>query len=198
MIRVSEYKAAEKGKLHLSFDNGTTMMLYRSEASKFHLQQDAALSESEFSCLLHDVVGKRAKKRALHLLEQMDRTEHQLRQKLALGGYPQECIDSAIAYVKSYHYLDDYRYACTFVRYAQEKMSRRQILGKLSAKGISREVMSRALEDTYEASETEQIRELLQKRRFVPGQSDETEFRRTYQYLMRRGFSSGDVLRAMK
>jgi regulatory protein len=147
---------------------------------------------------MDEVVGKRAKKRALHLLEQMDRTEHQLRQKLVRGGYPQSCIDGAVDYVKSYHYLDDYRYACTFVRCSQERMSRLRMKQKLTEKGIARDLIERAIDETCESVETDQIARLLQKRHFNADGTDEKEFRRTYQYLLRRGYSGSEVLRVMR
>ena len=40
----------------------------------------------------------------------MDRSERKLREKLTQGGYPDCCVDAAIDYVKSFHYLDDYRF----------------------------------------------------------------------------------------
>ena len=153
------------------------------------------------------MVGKRAKKRAMHLLERMDRTEKQLRDKLEDGKYPQVCIDEAIAYVRKYHYIDDmryarnyisYRYACTFIRYSQEKMSRLQLKMKLTQKGVPRDVIEKALEEEYSGEESAQIARLLEKRKFVAEEADEREFQRTYQYLLRRGFRSSDILKVMK
>jgi len=198
MITVAECSHRDKGKIDVRFDNGTEVALYRSEARQFELQEASSITEEEFDRLVGEVVGKRAKKRAMYLLERMDRTEYQLRQKLTDGGYPQVCVDAAIDYVKSFHYLDDYRYACTFVRCAQEKMSRRQIKIKLSHKGIAGEMIEQALAEEYEADEQEQIQALLQKRHFVSEKSDVKEFQRTYQYLMRRGFPSSEILKAMR
>ena len=132
------------------------------------------------------------------LLEQMDRTEQQLREKLKQGGYPQACIDLALEYVKSFHYVDDYRYACTYINYRQDRMSRYQLKVKLYGKGIPGELIDRALEECYEGDEQEQIIRLLEKKKFDAQNSDPKEFTRVYQYLMRRGFRSNDVLRAMK
>ena len=134
----------------------------------------------------------------MHLLEQMDRTEQQLREKLKQGGYPQACIDLALEYVKSFHYVDDYRYACTYINYRQDRMSRYQLKVKLYGKGVSGELIDRALEECYEGDEQDQIIRLLEKKKFDAQNSDQKEFTRVYQYLMRRGFRSNDVLRAMK
>lgn len=79
-------------------------------------------------------------------------TEQQLREKLKQGGYPQACIDLALEYVKSFHYVDDYRYACTYINYRQDRMSRYQLKVKLYGKGVPGEVIDRALEECYEGT----------------------------------------------
>lgn len=198
MITVTEYESLGKGKLRVRFDNEAELILYRGEVKQWKLREEAQISEEEYQKLLTEVVGKRAKKRAMHLLERMDRTEKQLRDKLEDGKYPQVCIDEAIAYVRKYHYIDDYRYACTFIRYSQEKMSRLQLKMKLAQKGVPRDLIDRALEEEYSGEESVQIARLLEKRKFVAREADDREFQRTYQYLLRRGFRSSDILRVMK
>lgn len=198
MIIVKEIEAVGKGRYRVKFDTGVTCLLYRKEMSSFSIEKGKEITAQQYQKLLEEVVGKRAKKRALHLLEQMDRTEKQLRDKLLANEYPQSCIDGAIAYVKGFHYLDDSRYASNYVRFSQEKMSRVQMKQKLMQKGIASSVIADAIEEEYVADEMEQIMALLQKRKFVPEEADEKEFQRTYQYVMRRGFKSSDILKAMK
>ena len=198
MILVRKIETTGKGRYRVTFDTGVTCLLYRKEISGFSIEENAAIEEQQYQKLLEDVVGKRAKKRALHLLEQMDRTERQLRDKLLANEYPQSCIDGAIEYVKGFHYLDDARYASNYVRFSQEKMSRVCMKQKLMQKGIASSVIEEAIEEGYVADEMEQIMALLRKRRFDPEEADEKEFQRTYQYVMRRGFKSSDILKAMK
>ena len=198
MIIVKEIEAVGKGRYRVKFDTGVTCLLYRKEMSSFSIEKGKKITAQQYQELLEEVVGKRAKKRALHLLEQMDRTEKQLRDKLLANEYPQSCIDEAIAYVKGFHYLDDSRYASNYVRFSQEKMSRVQMKQKLMQKGIASSVIANAIEEEYVADEMEQIMALLRKRKFVPEEADEKEFQRTYQYVMRRGFKSSDILKARK
>ena len=156
------------------------------------------ISEADYEKLITEVVGKRAKKRALHLLEQMDRSERKLREKLTQGGYPDCCVDAAIDYVKSFHYLDDYRFASTYVRYHQDSLSRRQLEQKLMTKGIGRDDINCAIDSEYTADEEKHIAKLLEKKHYDPDNCDEKEFRRIYQFLMRRGFKSSQILSAMR
>ena len=88
MIEITGYENIGKGKYRTTFDNGTTCVLYCTEAVRYSIMEGAFISEADYEKLITEVVGKRAKKRALHLLEQMDRSERKLREKLTQGGYP--------------------------------------------------------------------------------------------------------------
>lgn len=197
-ITVTKMEAVGKGKIRVSFDTGLSCLLYRGEIRSLGIREADGIDGDTYDRMLQEVLGKRAKKRAMHLLERMDRTKKQLYDKLLEGEYPADCIEEAIAYVESYHYIDDARYACNYVRYAQEKKSRMRIRQELLKKGVSSELIDAALEEEFCSDEEEQIKELLIKKKYDPEHSDEKEFRRTYSFLLRRGFRSGDILKAMK
>ena len=196
-IRIVRIEKLGNGKRKFHFEDKESLILYYSETRGCELEEDSYISHETYEYLLTEIVGKRAKKRALHLLEQMDRTEQQLREKLMLSEYPMRCVDEAINYVKSFHYLDDERYAETFTRYKKEKMSRQQIKQKLMMKGIARDIISNAIEEEYDVDESVHIRGLLEKKQFSKDNADEGEFRRVYNFLLRRGFRSSDILREM-
>lgn len=198
MVAVNNYEALGKGRYRVAFDNGVSCILYRSEAAQLSIEVQCSLTDENYDYLINEIVGKRAKKRAMHILEQMDRTEHQLREKLAKGEYPQECIDSAVEYVKKYRYLDDERFASSYVRYHQEKLSRQQLSVKLTQKGVSKDIIAEALKMEYEADDGEKIRNLLSKRHFDPDNTDRQENNKIYQYILRRGFKSSDILKEMR
>ena len=197
-IEILQVEVLGKGKCRVTFGNGTVCLMYKSEMRSFSITEGAYITEEDFEKLLSEVIGKRAKKRAMYLLEQMDRTEKQLREKLLSNEYPPSCIEDAIAYVKSFHYLDDYRYACDMIRYSNERMSRGQLRQKLLSKGVPRDLIEAAMEEEYRADELEQIQKLLKKRKYDPEQNDQKEMQKTYQFLLRRGFKSCDILKAMK
>ena len=156
------------------------------------------MPEETYQVILHMVLGKRATKLAMHLLERQEKTERQLREKLLLNSYPPEAIEDAIDYVKRYHYLDDERYAKTFILFHQEKRSRARLKTDLYKRGIAPEIIEGALEEVFSSDERDQIKELLSKRRFPKAPGDEKEFRKNYQFLLRRGFKGSDILPVMK
>ena len=198
MVVVKEYEPMGKGKYRAVFDNGVSCVLYRSEAARFSLKTGSFLNEEQYSTLIEEIIGKRAKRRAMHILEQMDRTEHELREKLTKSEYPEECTDAAIEYVKKYKYIDDERYAFNYVRFHQEKLSKQQLTVKLSQKGVNKELITAALESEYEADDEEKIRTLLEKKHYDYEKMDRKECNRVYQYILRRGFKSNDILKVMR
>ncbi len=137
---------------------------------------------------------KRARHRALHILERSDRTEQELRTKL-LQNYKPEAVEDAVAYVKQYHYLDDMRYAVNYLNSRGRVKSRRQVEQELLyKKGIARETLEAAIQEAEPQDEREQIRLWMEKKQICPETASKEELRRFYLFLMRRGFRSEDIL----
>lgn len=198
MTYIEEIADYKQGKSKVCLEDGTVWILYKGELRTYRLKAGMEISEALYYEIQVEVIGKRAKKRALHLLEKMDRTEAVLREKLRQSEYPTEAVDAAIEYVKSFRYLDDLRYAKNFIRSYQESRSRKRLQMDLLAKGISKELMEQAFEEEYEGEETQLIHQLLEKRGYDGNNADFKEQRRIYAFLMRKGFRSEDILKAMK
>ena len=68
----------------------------------------------------------RAKKKAMSLLNYNDRTEWELMDRLSGAGFSEEAVNGAMEYVKSFHYIDDERYAMRFASiYCQSRSQKR-------------------------------------------------------------------------
>lgn len=197
-ILVLSEEAMSKGKIRVRLDTGLTCILYRSEQRQINAYEGSSITLEQYEILVHEILGKRATKRAMHLLEKMDRTEYKLREKLSEGGYPDEAIEDAIGYVKRYHYLDDERYARNYVFLAQDRKSRKKLSIELYQRGIKKELIDRILEEEYDADEEKQICQLLEKRGFDPKTCSEKERQKLYQFLLRRGFQSSDICKVMR
>ena len=198
MTYIEEIADDKQGKKRVYLENGTVWILYKSEMRAYRLKSGMEISEELYQEIQVEVIEKRAKKRALHLLEQMDRTEAGLREKLRQNEYPPEAVDKAIEYVKSFHYLDDLRYAKNFIRNYQGARSRRRLQMDLFSKGISKELIEQALEEEYKGEEAQIIQQLLKKRGYDGNKADFKEQRRIYAFLVRKGFRNEDILNAMK
>lgn len=126
------------------------------------------------------------------------KTEAQLRRKLEESEYPKEAVESAIAYVTSYGYLDDRRYAEHYIEWKKQGKGKARLKMELVQKGISREIIEEVLESTDFGETREMIRQIILKKRKTDIPMNEKEKQRIYGFLMRKGFSSSDILAVMR
>ena len=143
---------------------------------------------------MEKLLPKRATMRAMNLLKSRPYTEYQLRQKLSMGGYPQDAQEKAISYVKSYHYIDDRQYAMDYIEYHQESKTKQKLLQSLMSKGLSKELILECFDeivgDRKKELEEEQILKILRKKNYDPEQWTFEEKQRLMASLYRKGFSS--------
>ena len=185
-----------KGRYRVCLQGEADLVLYGKELKQFGIAEGTDLSPEQYRRILEEVLIPRARKRAMHILERMDQTTAQLREKLQRSQYPEPVVEDAIAYVASFHYIDDERFARNFIRAYQQSRSRLRISQDLQGKGIDRDLIDRCLEE-YEVSETDQIRELLRRKGYDQGARDRKQQDKMYRFLMQRGYRSEDIRRAL-
>lgn len=195
---IREIRPITKKKFQIVTDGQLAFVLYGGELSRYRLQEGGELTETVYREICTEILVKRARRRALHLLTARDLTEKQLLEKLRRDGHPQEIAEDALEYVRGYHYVDDARYADSYVRAMQGKKSRKSIGFELERRGVPREIVCQVLEEAGEGSEAEMIRALITKRAGEPHPMEAAELRRVYAYLLRRGFESGEITRELE
>lgn len=190
---VSKIEELTKTRYKVFIDGEFAFVLYKGELSRYHLKEEAPITEEVYEAL-YKLVVKRGKLRALHLLNDMGRTEYQLRDKLDKGGYPKGIVEEVLAYVKSFGYIDDRNYARNFILAKKASKSKKQIQALLLQKGVSSEIISEIFlecygeEDVYDA-----IEKALLRRRFDSDAEDEKYLQKHLMYLARKGFAYGDI-----
>lgn len=198
MLRICSIEKQSAGRYRILLEDGTAFPLYGKELAAYGIEEDGFLKEDDFQEIITVLLPKRARSRAMHLLQSMDRTESQLREKLSSGGYPQEIVEDAVEYVRRFHYIDDVRYAVAYMEYRKESRSLRQMEQELYRKGISRESFAAAREQIDEPDEEQQIRCLLQKKGYCPKTSDQKEKERFIRFLLRRGYGISAIQRVIR
>lgn len=193
---ITRVEELTKGKRRVWLENQPPFVLYRGELRQLELAEGGEVSAEQYQEILEEILVPRARKRAMHLLEQMDRTEAQLREKLAQGEYPEAAVEAAVAYVKGFHYIDDFRYACSYIRYRCDSRSSRQLRMELARKGVPRHLIEEAMEAEYGCEdEGEKILRWMEKKHYDAQGAQQKERQRMYQFLMRKGFRTEDIMR---
>ena len=197
-MEITKVQALTKQKYRIFLDGESAFAVYKGELSRYHLEEGAVLPPEVYEELVNRVLKKRATLRAMHILERTDKTEAQLRRKLEESEYPKEAVESAIAYVTSYGYLDDRRYAEHYIEWKKQGKGKARLKMELVQKGISREIIEEVLESTDFGETREMIRQIILKKRKTDIPMNEKGKQRLYGFLMRKGFSSSDILAVMR
>ena len=192
---ITAIEAGENKKYKIYLNDEPAFELYKSEIKSCNLVKGMELEEELHNRILYEIVGKRAKKRAMHILEKRDKTEQQLREKLIENRYPTEAVEVAIAYVKSYGYIDDTSYARRYIECKSKSKSRKQLKMELYTKGISNEILCQVLEE-MENDEGETIKALILKKSKTPWLLEDNAKKKLQMSLMRKGFAYSEIDRA--
>ena len=196
---VTNVESLTKTKFIVEVDGKFAFVLYKGELKRFGVTQGVELSEMIYQQIRTEIVLKRAKLRAMHLLTDTAKTEKGLREKLRQGHYPEDIIEQAMDYVRSFGYLDDRKYAESFVLSRKESKSRKEIYAALLQKGVSAEQIQEVLDEVYaEEGEREAIRKLILKKHVDVLQANEEELHKLYGYLARKGFRYEEIRKAIK
>ncbi len=134
------------------------------------------------------------------------RTIAETRAKLKEKGYDSEEIESAIASMIDYNYLDDYSYCMAYFRYAYSKQrGRRRIIRELMEKGVDRDLIAQAYDDFCDEEHIDEYAMALEiargELRSALGQSklqiDEKLVARIGRKLDSRGFAMDDIYKLL-
>lgn len=193
-MQVTKIESVTKTKFKVYLEEQFAFVLYKGELSRFKIQEGSELSQETVNQIKNEILVKRVKLRAMYLLNQMDRTEEQLRAKLKKDLYTDDLIAVAMAYVKSFGYIGDYNYAKRFVETKSNSKSKAEIKMLLLQKGVAKEIIEEALEVYYsDTTEDAAIRKILEKKRFSAENATDLEKKKMMEYLMRKGFHYDEI-----
>jgi regulatory protein len=134
---------------------------------------------------------------ALRLLGVRDRSEHEVRQRLAQRGLESDGIERIVQRLYRYRYLDDSRFAEGVAqRGARRGHGRIRVRSELAAKGIDKTVAEEAIASTFVDEET-LARQALHKR-YKTTPTDDAARARAARFLLQRGFPQRLVLAILK
>lgn len=199
LVTAVEPLGRNRNRIYL--DQQFAFVLYKGELRLFQIAVGKDLSEEDYHKIMAELLPKRAKKRAMNLLMKREYTVSKLREKLKEGEYPEKCIDEAIEYVGAFHYIDDERYAYSYVVDHVDTRSRRRIEQDLCGKGISKDVIQSAFarwqEEGGEQDEASLMQTLLRKRGYDPETASREETMCSARFLVRKGFAWDAVRKAL-
>jgi regulatory protein len=138
----------------------------------------------------------------LALLGRRELTAAQVRERLLRKGYPELSVTEAIARLTSRGVIDDSRAAGARARHGVtiHRRGRARVLREVKALGVNDETARSAVAAAFnDVDEDRLLTETLQRRlRGSPLPADPRDRQRLYGWLLRQGFDSGRIRRALK
>lgn len=129
----------------------------------------------------------RAWQQAIRLLAAHDRSEQEVRTRLAMSGAPPATIEATIRRLYELRYLDDQRFAHSTAEQARRRgYGSEYVRAQLASKGVADSLIDEALRGAL-GDETELARHALARR--YPGEPQRpAERAKAARFLLRRGF----------
>ncbi len=193
-MNITEISKKDGKTVVIIFDNGEKLYLSYDIFLKNGLRKNDEISTDRFSAMIAENQLFHIKQKAFGYLGRRHHSAAELRKKLLGKGYDGKMIDEVLADLKIKDYLNDYEFASL---YADENIKNKlwgknKMKAELGKKGISRELISKVIEEKYaDGSESEGAIVLGEKKlqSLRKRTSDGKQLRlKLYAYLSSRGY----------
>ncbi len=187
----------DKRKCKVFLGEDFAFVLYKSEAARFHIEEGSDLSEELYERIKEEILLKRARDRALFLLQSQGRTQAEMIQKLQNDDYPDDVTREVMSFLLEYHFVDDDAYTENYIHVNKSRKSPRQIAYELQQKGVDKSKISQMMEEDP-IDEAETVRALLKKKTGGQIPEDWKERQKLAAFLGRKGFSFEVIQRILR
>lgn len=189
-----------RGRVRVTMEDGSSFVISSSKARRLGLEEGGEVEEDTYAGILQSLRSA-CMQRCGRLLGSRDYSEYRMREKLREAGYPPSVIDEAVEKLRRAGYLDDRRFAQSYVRSHFQDRSKSRIIRDLAGKGIPETVIEEAFAAVEEvenlsAAQRDQVIRLLKKRGFDPSQATYEERQKTMAFLHRKGYPT-DLIRSL-
>ena len=197
-----ELTAAEprrRGLTQLYLDGEEAVKIDTETYLRSGLKPGAELTDEELHGLIQASDARRAKEKALYLLEHRNHSKKELTEKIARTAASREAARAAAEQMEELGLINDEAFARDYARelFGRKRFGARRVRQELKLKGIGDELIGELLaEYGDEEFAQENIRAVLEKK-YADWPEDEKARRRAYAALQRLGYSYDQIRRAM-
>ena len=183
---VTDIRRIDDKRYCLYIDYDPYASVYSSDIRRLKLHAGEEVDDTAIEKFRKEYLFRRALNKAFNSIKFSDKCEYDIRKKLRDLYYDEEIIDHTVEKLKSYGYIDDFQYACGYVRKNMRKKGRRVIEYELDGKNIRRDIVEQALNETCEQDESETILAIIRKKYSYSDLTDKRN--KVMAYLYSKGF----------
>ena len=193
-ITVTDIRVSEKGGLFSVYSQrGFEFSLSAKGLTDSGIREGSVFSEEEFDRISAFAAREKVYRHAVYLLGFRGYSSAELLEKLSRCG---EDGTEAVARLEAEGYIDDGTYAEDIIEKYRNKYGPGRVREELRRRGIPSELWRDKLQAAY-ADPVQDIVERISEKLRGNAVSDKKERDRLFSFLIRRGYSSEDVKRAM-
>lgn len=172
--------------------SGDTIYLHSSFISQYSLKADMDIPQSALDSIVYENDLRKAKERALYLLEYRDHSYKELFDKL-MKNYSEDICFDVMNKMVELRLINDREYAKRLARqlYEVKHAGKYKVRNDLAKKGISRDIIDEVTEE-YEDKTSELLGELVE-RKYAKFLVDDKGIKKVTGALSRLGYSYRDI-----
>lgn len=182
-------------RIKIFIDDDFAFVLYKGEINKYRIEVGKEISNDTYGLIMNTLFD-RGKERALYMLDNSYKTRKYIVDKLKAGFYPDDIIEKVVSFLEEINLINDLRYAEMYIEYKANSKSKRQITQDLFVKGIDKEIIEKAFENS-EFDDINSLNKYIEKRISKYDLSDRNDLQKFYSYLVSKGYSYNDVKDAL-
>ncbi|NLK43784.1 MAG: hypothetical protein GX300_05265 [Tissierellia bacterium] len=189
-----------KNRVNIYVDNKFAIGIDMEIMYKYKLEIDMDVDDDFISDILVAEEKNNAINYALKLLSYRARSEKEVYTALKRKGFEEDIIEYSINYCKDLDYLDDRKFAESYIRdkINLSKLGTERIRYELKLKGVSEDIINRELRVNKD-EQFQSAMELGEKRlRLYKNDSREAKYRKLSGFLQRRGYSYDIISKVLK
>ena len=192
MKRIEKIEQYKGKTLRIDFAEGEPAFINSEVVLDKGLRRGTELSDEEWEAVVYANDFRRAKERALYLLDYKDYSYVSMYKKLA-ENYPEQLCYDVCDKLAQLGVIDDRRYAAALARHYMEvkRFGRYRAVREMMQKGVSRALAEEALEP-FDDTVRERLRELIEKK-YLRRIEDEDSMNKVKNALVRQGYSYSDI-----
>ena len=196
-MKITSIEKYKGSTYRIGFDEGESAYLNIEIINKFNLKAGLDLPLSAWEQIKQESDYRRARERALYLLDRRDYSFVEMFKKLR-QNYDEELCYRVMQRLVELGSINDRRYAEGLARHYMEVklFGRRRAFQEMRLKGLTKEVIDIALQE-YEEGTDERLRRLIEKK-YLRYMTDEKGINRAKNSLVRYGYDYSDINRAFK
>lgn len=195
---ITAFEPRRKGLYQLYIDGEAAVKVDMQVFMLSGYKAGSDITDEELYELIKSSDERRAREKALYLLEHRSHSKKELKEKIIKSGVPKETAEAAAGHMEEIGLVNDAEYARNYARmlFDRKQFGVRRVRQELKLKGITEDIIEEVIGDFSPEYAPEVIQNLLM-RKYPLYAEDEKVKKRAVSAMMRLGYSYDDIKTAM-